>query len=91
MSQGTFAKRFNTILEAEQWMLSVIETVGGVQVYNHRFAFIDDDPAMSRYWQQHAHGRNASFDEQVYIRGHEGLVGCNYNPPERKGPHANTV
>jgi hypothetical protein len=72
------ANYFDSSAEAEEWMIAIIVDVGGEPIDNHRFAYFDDDPAMVRYWEQQDNGCCASFDERVFIKGREAIIGCNY-------------
>lgn len=66
-------ERFATEEEALDWVAEDLDCVD-----NFRFAYIDDETSVVRYWEQYRHGCCGSMDEMVLVGDRLALVGCNY-------------
>lgn len=68
-------KSFSTEQEAIDGM---IETVDDPCIDNIRFAFMDDDTAMSEYENAKDDGCCGFHDEEILVNGRKAMIGCNY-------------
>jgi hypothetical protein len=66
---------FSDQAAAGDWMLAQVDDPC---VDNHRFAFLDDSPAMVDYEDKRAGGCCGCFDAEVVVGGRLATIGCNY-------------
>lgn len=66
---------FSTQEEAFEWLYALIDNQ---YCDNARFAYLDDQEALTVYAEQEAHGCCGSADETVKIDGRLAKIGFNY-------------
>lgn len=75
MTQQVLPLTFATREEAEEWMGREVDDPC---VDNERYAYLDDDLARARYYDQQDQGCCGFFDADIIVDGRPAMIGCNY-------------
>lgn len=66
---------FHSKEDAEEWMVSKVDDQC---IDNYRFAFLDDEGALSKYAADQNDGCCGFYDAEITINGRIATIGCNY-------------